>query len=689
MKTLNVIAFFCAAVSFGLSATECGSTLIVLPEKPTVSERFAAKELKYHLEKATGQVLPVVSETRAADCGRSFYIGNVKALAKAGVDYSALKDEERLVKGVGGDVFLVGGERPRLDRIVTSEVHRLTYGFAGGGTLYAVYDFLEKDMGVKWIWPGELGEVIPERPLPLLDGVERRGMEPLLKRSIRGNIENSRRIKIANRLWGWKDVANARRDAERRMLWLTRNRMGYRRNFSFGHAFTKWYSIHRDKPEYFAMQPSGLRGRFADVSADHRMNCAYPLCVSNPDVHRAIVDAWAVGAAKALRKGGSVRYINVCENDTPGFCVCGSCRSWDAADARFGLHPYWKGEIKDVNSRNRFFMGNMQWGEDGESIPGMDPPSVTDRYVKFYNAVLAEARKLHPSAEVCAYAYANYVSPPKETRVSDGVVVAFVPAVCFPYGKAESETFRAQWGGWNEKGAAQMFYRPNYMHGGGMMPYSSARQMAEDINFAYAHGMVGVDHDSMNGAWSAQALKNYVSARILREPDAAFEKMRGEFLAAFGAGAEDVRRYCEMLEALNDRYTSKEWGAVGRRNRTVRGSPGGGWRYFMMNIADLYSEEWFASADALLVSAESRTSGVERRRVSFLRKGLRAGLLTYRTRVAQKSGDDAAFRSAFSAMVDYRASVEAEGICSWAVFADREQTMAGWPHTTQRYHPEK
>src|SRR5690606_12960211 len=29
------------------------------------------------------------------------------------------------------------------------------------GTLYAVYDFLENVLGVRWIWPGETGEHIP------------------------------------------------------------------------------------------------------------------------------------------------------------------------------------------------------------------------------------------------------------------------------------------------------------------------------------------------------------------------------------------------------------------------------------------------------------------------------------------------------------------------------------------------
>ena len=71
--------------------------------------------------------------------------------------------------------------------------------------------------------------------------------------------------------------------------------------------------------------------------------------------------------------------------------------------------------------------------------------------------------------------------------------------------------------------------------------------------------------------------------------------------------------------------------------------------------------------------------------MEFLRKGLHDGLLTYRTRMAQKSGDKKAFEAAFKAMVDYRASVEADNVCAWAWFADVEENHAGWPHKTQKY----
>ena len=684
-----VLAFIFAGCGKGTAPVTAkvvdDNVTVVLPEKPTVSEEFAAKELKYHLEKATGKTIPVVLETEALTNGRRFCVGNVKALSSAGIDYSALQVEERIVKGIKGDVFLAGGELPGFDDIVKTDKFRNAYSLAGGGTLYAVYDFLENEMGVKWIWPGELGEVIPKRQIPDMDGVERKGIEPLLKRELRGNLEGMRRITIANRLWGWKSAENAKREVERRRLWMTRNRMGFRRGFQFGHAFVDWYRRFAGNPEYFAMQPSGRRGCFSDVPADDTGNKYYPICVSNPKVHDTIVKDWARRIKGKVNPGETPPYLNCCENDSPGFCTCSGCRAWDADDPRFSVHPYWNGTIKDVPKNNRSLMAKEQWGEDGAAVPNTDPPSVTDRYVKFYNTILEKARKVNPLAEVCAYAYSNYRLPPKETKVSGGIVISYVPGILFPYSKEKREEFRKDWNGWNSMGASQMFYRPNYMFGGGNMPYSQAKRMADDINFAFAHGMIAVDQDSLLGAWSAQAMKNYVAARILREPDASYEKMSEEFYCAFGAAADGVRTYCEMLDALNDRFSDDEWAKIGNANPSKNGAPGGMWCNFVMNIADLYSEEWFAKADAILVEAAAKVSGTERDRVEFLRKGLHDGLLTYRTRKAQKSGDKKAFEAAFKAMVDYRASVEADNVCAWAWFADVEENHAGWPHKTQKY----
>lgn len=695
---MNKISYCLLAISaiFSVSVAAADDAMtIIVSCQPHTNEQFAAKELKYHLEKATGKPIRILSEDITPKAGRRFFIGNVKALSAIGVDYDAFEAEERMVCGVGGDVYLSGGEMKEdiadIYRFTDSgakrrlsDVVRMDWcGLAGGGTLYAVYDFLEKEMGVLWLWPGELGEVIPKREVPCIDGVKRKGREPLLQRYLWHDFEKSGAVRRGNTLFGWSSMENATRHNDQVRLWKTRNRVGLRHIFNTGHAFTEWYGrFGKRHPEYLAMQPSGRRNGYPDG----RNNKFYPICVANPDVHDAIVDGWQKRNSIRLANGLPPLPVNCCENDSPGFCVCPKCRAWDVDDPAFKTHPYWNGTIKEVTSRTRSIMAKEQWGEDGEVVVAR-PPSLTDRYVKFYNAVLAKARKIHPTAEVNGYAYSNYRMPPVETRLSDGVVISFVPGIIFPYSREKSDEFRKDWGSWNRMGATKMIYRPNYMHGGGIMPYSQARMMAEDINFAYAHGMIAISQDSLIGAWSAQAMKNYVAARILREPDATYGKMSKEFYSAFGAAGDDVCRYFKRLEELNDRFTADEWAKIGDRNREKSGAIGGKWNNFVLCIADLYSEEWFASADEILAAAAKKVEGRELERVEFLRKGLRNGLLTYRTRVEQKSGDKAAFHKAFRDLVEYRASIENDGVCAWAGGTKREYSYAKWPHVLRKCRP--
>jgi hypothetical protein len=374
------------------------------------------------------------------------------------VDVAALKPEERIVKGVGGDVYIAGGDRGADGKYRPGD----TGGKACFGTLYAAYDFLEKEMGVRWIWPGELGEVVPKRAIPVIDGVERRGREPLVLRNF-GGEPDADRIPTGSRMLGWNDIDNARKDVERRRVWLMRNRIGARRKFNGSHAFTDWWKRYgKDHPEYFNLLPNGKREPLKGDDKGRNVT----LCVSQPKLWRQIVENWS--------KSGAVRpqpyyvpCVNVCENDTPGMCVCANCRAWDAPDPRFAENDYWNGSGKcPLEKEGRFrYLADVQWGETGGSKVLLSLPSVTDRYLKFYNAVLAEARKKVPDAVVYGYAYANYLSAPKETKVSDGVIISFVPRMYFPYTKSESDYFRKHWMGWRNAGANQLIYRPNYMLG--------------------------------------------------------------------------------------------------------------------------------------------------------------------------------------------------------------------------------
>ena len=658
---------------------------IVIPEKPNVSERIAADELRHHFVKATGGSFRIVTETAPKSGLRRFYVG--RAAANGGVDVAALKPEERIVKGIGGDVFLAGGDRGVNGGYRPGD----TGGKACFGTLYAAYDFLENEMGVRWIWPGELGEVVPKRAIPMIDGVERRGREPLVLRKFGGEPDTDK-IPTGGTMLGWNDIDNARKDVERRRVWLMRNRIGARRKFNGSHAFTDWWQRYgKDHPEYFNLLPNGKREPLKGDDTGRNVT----LCVSQPKLWRQIVENWS--------KSGAVRpqpyyvpCVNVCENDSPGMCVCSNCRAWDAPDPLFAVNDYWNGSGKcPLDRKGRFRrLADVQWGETGGSKVLLSLPSVTDRYLKFYNAVLAEARRKVPNAVVYGYAYANYLAAPKETKVSDGVIISFVPRMYFPYTKSESDYFRKHWMGWRNAGANQLIYRPNYMLAGANMPINTARRIASDIGFASRNGMMAISQDSLTGVWSAQALQNYVVTRLMREPELGYEKALDEFVSAFGPAAKEMKAYCSFLEDVGKGLSVEDWQELGQKNKCPRGNAGGGFKNFVLVSADIYSENWYDKAESLLTRAKSKAvragaAGEEAaKRVDFMLKGLKDARLTYRTRVAQKAWhadrDNTAkkgtFEAAFETMKAYRASVESEGIASYFWTAAREKDGAGWPH---------
>lgn len=684
---MNRIMLIAALLSVSVQAAQ--RFQIVLPAEPSRRETFAAAELKHHLAKAQDGEIGIAREGETPpSVMRCLFVGHTVAAKRAGLDDDSWKDEEHLVAGVGGNLYFIGGDR---DMTKGGEPIGSTSGKVCCGTLYAVYDFLEREMGVAWIWPGEVGEFVPRREVPMCEGLRRRGREPLELRKF-GGEPDTEKIPAGGSMYGWADIANARRDVEARRLWLIRHRIGARRKFNGSHAFTDWWKRYgKDHPEYFNLLTNGRREPLAGDEDGRNVT----LCVSNLDLHRRIVANWLKSGASRTQPYYTA-CVNACENDTPGMCTCAKCRAWDAEDPRFSENPYWRGD-KDypLKKEGRFVqLADVQWGETASMKVLTSQPQLSDRYLKFYNAVLAEARRFRPEAEVYGYAYANYMSAPKETRVSEGVIISFVPRMFFPYTQSESDYFRRQWMGWRSAGARQMIYRPNYMLAGANLPYNTAPQIAADIAFAATNGMMAINQDSLIGAWSAHAIQNYTLTRLMREPTAGYEKALGEFAEAFGPAAQEIREYCAHLARVGEGLSVEDWQELGHRNRGARGLVGGGFKNFVLVAADVYSEEWFAKAGEILDRAEVKTrkadsprSGntpscreMSSRRVDFLKKGLEDARLTYLTRVAQKSGNKDAFAAAMKRMDDYRASVEADGVCSYYWTATREMSGAGWWH---------
>ncbi|MBQ6915259.1 MAG: DUF4838 domain-containing protein [Kiritimatiellae bacterium] len=632
---------------------------VVVPDSPPGMEQIAADELAYHLGKAFGERPAILKEGEIGSSrfARHFFIGATKAAAAAGLTAKPFADDERLVKTAGGNLYLLGGDSPmqakRADDLMQP---------AARGTLYAVYDFLESEMGVKWIWPGETGEVVPKRKSLAVGATDRRGREPLEYRFYFG--------------MGSEPVQTR---------FLMRHRLGKRVNISVNHAFAKyWKRFRGSHPEFFAMRPDGRREPLL-----HAADWAVALCVSQPGLWRQIVDDW-LGSRKAGGRFPPLPWICCCENDSPGLCTCDACRAWDGPDERFARNPYWNGSGKDpLVALGRFGrLSDVRWGESGTRPPTDAPASVSDRYAKFYNHVLAEARKSAPEARVIGYAYANYVEAPKATKVDSGVVIEFVPRSYFPYDRAESNFFRRNWLGWRKAGVRDMTLRPNFTHAFGSFPVDCARTILDDFAFAYTNGMVGCSFDSLMCAWSPAAMSHYALTRAFRDPLRGYEKARADMRSAFGSAAGEIDRYFDFIERFSAWWTDAKFQKVRWANKTAGGVPGGGFNRQEYILGDFYPDKFFPRAYSLLDAAKDAAKGDAEvlSRVEFLRRGILNTELTRATRIAEKAwdadkedqGKKAAFADAYAKMKAYRASIAGEHVFSeWR--ANRvEDKMMGW-----------
>lgn len=164
------IAFTLAAglLACGLEAVvlERGRTDVVIASDAPKSVEFAACEMTNFLSRALGGAVPVVS---APAPGRVSVVLGVNKWAKAaGLRPENLpRDgfEERVTDGM---VLIAGVDSPDIDFAALVRNGRLA-GVAPNvrhgerGTLFGVYDFLERHVGCRFYFPGELGEVVPRR----------------------------------------------------------------------------------------------------------------------------------------------------------------------------------------------------------------------------------------------------------------------------------------------------------------------------------------------------------------------------------------------------------------------------------------------------------------------------------------------------------------------------------------------
>lgn len=141
-KTLGILfclSALCLAAQVPVIKDGKAACTIILPVGPSAVEKTAAQELAEHLRLISSQTFQVLSENKLRPDMPAILIGRTALAEKA--FRKELQDDEYVIQVQGNRLLLTGG--------------------GTRGTLYAVYDFLERAAGCRWL--DEHNSIIPAK----------------------------------------------------------------------------------------------------------------------------------------------------------------------------------------------------------------------------------------------------------------------------------------------------------------------------------------------------------------------------------------------------------------------------------------------------------------------------------------------------------------------------------------------
>jgi Domain of unknown function (DUF4838)/Glycosyl hydrolase family 67 N-terminus len=257
--------------------------VIVVATDATEPEQHAATELAKFLRQVTGATFEISSPPAAG--GSRLLVGPTAAkLAVPDFSTDGLDAEGIVIRTVGGDLILAGG-RPR-------------------GTLYAVYTFLEDQIGCRW-WSSKVS-TIPKKPTLELGELNVRYVPPL-------EYRESFWYDAFDGDWAVRNKCNG--NSER----LDAARGGKHTYAGFVHTF---YSL--IPPEkYFADHPEW----FSEINGERTHDRAQ-LCLTNEEMRAELVK----NLKERLRKNPDATIASVSQNDCHGNCQCPKCAAIEQAE---------------------------------------------------------------------------------------------------------------------------------------------------------------------------------------------------------------------------------------------------------------------------------------------------------------------------------------------------------------------
>jgi len=525
---------------------------ILVSDSPTNVEMEVARELKKYLERITKVEIPINTPVQEVN-NILILIGSVNN--KFDFVVPILTPESFRIQSEGRYIHIVGSD--------------------DDGLLFGIYTFLEEFCGVRWFWPGELGEVVPETnklSIPEID------------------LHQSPDFKWRNRgpggpLWGsfdrismMKELGVSNRHLEEVTLWEKRNKIGGMKIYG-GHA---WGNIvppakyGKEHPEYFALV-GGKRD--ADPEKFDGKHGAQ-LCTSNSE----LISIFTAYIDNFFRQHPEYEAIHITPNDGGKFCECERCR------------------ILDIGKRCK---------------NNPDKPVITDRIFTFVNTVAEEVKKKHPGKYLVNMAYSWYRDPPERIKIDENVIAQYCLWSCYlHYDEKKRNEHYTIAKGWSDIAQNVAIYE--YFINGAWpdLPRIVYTKIAESLRYLHGIGIKLYQTQAGDG-FAVNGLNYYIASKLWWNINTDVGRLIDDFYQkAFGDAGLHIRKYYERLQ--------NAW-----RSAVERGEHPSCSSFVNTNIQDVYPMELLEECKMDLERARKLTKDIIiKKRIGFIEKGLLYVMLT-------------------------------------------------------------
>ncbi len=474
---------------------------VIYPAKSSPVVKYAAQELALRLSQSFGcEIKPnqIPSGTQPA-----IIVGDLELAAKHGLDLETLDRDGYFIKTIGNQCLIIGKDAPngRPDRQT---------GFYERGTLFASYEFLERFLGVRYYFPGEIGTIVPKYQnfaLPDIDLADRPDNQ----------FRSIYTVQLGEGEYWYSGYtpADIRRESYLRLRENTRripNCHGIN-GLQLPERFAK------DHPEYFALRANGTR---EDGTGGTRNDSVHGhVCFSSAGLKEEIyLDAEALLLGKSYqdrnlpRSWGShhiAPFFNLMPNDSMARCHCPGC--W------------------------QYFKDN-------------DPQKASDFIWSWYSDIAKRLKENNIPGFVTTMAYDVYRTIPS-MDLPDNIIVMLAqsgPWVEYGPNKAKNDALVAAW---KEKLGAKLYLWTYPTKIGSMLP--GIPNVAPRATASYfkrqAPHIFGAFYEAETDVWLFGHLNYYVFSKLMWDNNTDVEALLQEYCQLmYGPAQAEMLEFFDSLE---------------------------------------------------------------------------------------------------------------------------------------------